>query len=46
MNLPDDNIQLFEEIMATNQENRKPLAERLAQLDKKFAEELEEYITQ
>ncbi len=46
MNLPDDNIELFEQVMSTNQENRKPLHERLAEKDKKFAEELAEYITQ
>lgn len=44
MTLPVDNIELLEQILHMNEESRMPLIERLEKLDKKYAEELSQYI--
>ena len=44
MNLPSESLAIFETIFSADEENRKPIVERLEKIDKKFAADLLRYI--
>ena len=44
MNLPMDSLSVFEAILSSDEENKKPIVDRLKEMDEKFAEELLRYV--